>query len=271
MISPDPRWRGVTLNGQSIIQYHLPGALDDRMSVTQFLKGRIMSEAGGCPEKASQILLGKWHKEHLVAPLQQHKTAYVDASPLWALPSRPEADAVFIRRSGVYGSLRFADCIPVVLASENPFDWCLLIHSGFIGTCCKITAKVLKSIKRSTGQEGIDSSHAWIGPGIGRCCYFRRADDPLTISGVRDLPNDCIRRDGNLVYFDLPKAIITLLYDMDFSPSRIHDSGICTSCYPNLCHSYRRGDSVERSFLLARIFPGCHNHLHWWENMSDGV
>lgn len=271
MISPDPCWQGLTIEEQSIIQYRLPGKLNDRMSVTLFLKGRVMREADGCPEKASRILFGEEHGEHLIAPIQKHKTACVDAKPLWALPSRPEADAVFIRRSGIFGSLRFADCLPVVIVSENPFDWCLLIHSGFIGTLSGITPRVLNRIRKITGQEGLESSHAWIGPGIGFCCYFRKANDPLTLSGIRSLPSDCVKRDGNRVYFDLSKATVTFLYDIGIPSTCIHDSGICTSCFPDLCHSYRKGDRDERSLLLARIYPECHNNLHWWENMRDGV
>lgn len=270
MRSSDPCWRGITLDEQSIIQYNLPGKLNDRMSVTLFLKGRLMKEANGCPEKTSRILFGEEHSHSLVAPLQRHKTAYIEANPLWALPSRPEADAIFIKRSGIYGSLRFADCIPVVLVSENPFDWCLLIHSGFAGTCGQITTRVLESISRLTGKDGIESSYVWVGPGIGPCCYSRRVDDPLAITGIKLLPSDCTRRDGNTFSFDLAKAIITFLYDMGIPSTRIHNSGICTSCFPNLCHSYRKGDFSERSFLLARIYAPCHNNSHWWENMSDG-
>lgn len=264
-------WRGISLKEQSILQYRLPGKLNDRMSVTQFLKGRIMEGTNGCPEIISERLFGKLNGQFVVAPLQKHKTAFIDASPIWALPSRPEADAVFIRENGVYGSLRFADCIPIVMVSESPFDWCLLVHSGFIGTCDRIITKVIRRIQKFTEKEGIETSFAWVGPGIGPCCYSRRADDPLTHYGVRSLPSECIRREGNLFYFDLTKAIVTFLYDMNVQSSRIATSAICTACSPELCHSYRRGDSNERSFLLARIFPGCHNSLHWWENMSDGV
>lgn len=259
-------WRGMTLEGQSILQYQLPGKLNDKMSVTLFLKGNLMKEANGCPERTTRILFGERHEKHLVAPLQKHKTAMIEGRSIWALPARPEADSVFLEKKGVYGSLRFADCIPVVVVSENPFDWCVLIHSGFIGTCSRIAANVLEKISKRTGREGIKLSHAWIGPGIGMCCYSRRADDPLALLGVREFPSECIRREGRLIFFNMPKAIVTLLYDMGVPLSNIHQTEICSSCNPGLCHSYRRGDSTERSFLLARIFPGCHNQHHWWEN-----
>lgn len=259
-------WRGMTLGGQSYLQYLLPGQLSDRMSVTLFLKGNLMNEAEGCPERTGRILFGKRHENMLVAPLQRHNTAMIDARSIWALPARPEADAVFLQERGVYGSLRFADCIPLVIASHAPYDWCVLIHSGFMGTCRRIVANVLERISRRTGGDGIEHSHAWIGPGIGMCCYSRSADDPLALLGVRELPSDCIGREGNLIYFNLSKAIITLLYDKGISLSNIHQSGICTSCNPTLCYSYRNGDSTERSFLIARIYPRCHNRYHWWEN-----
>ena len=259
-------WREMTHGGQSYLQYLLPGKLNARMSVTQFLKGNLMREAKGCPERTGCILFGENHEKRLVAPQQKHNTAMIDARPIWALPARPEADAVFLQERGVYGSLRFADCIPLVIASHTPYDWCVLIHSGFLGTCRRIVSNVLDRISKRTGSEGIEHSHAWIGPGIGICCYSRSADDPLTLLGVRELPSECIRREGNLVYFNLTRALITLLYDRGIPSSNIHQSGICTSCNPALCHSYRKGDISERSFLIARIYPGCHNQYHWWEN-----
>jgi len=269
MFKDDSGWSGITLGDQSLITYLLPDSLNERMSVTQFLRGKQMDESHGSPELVTSKLFKDGSILPVVAPLQKHGTAFIEAVPSLSLPCRPEADAVFLRMSGVFASLRFADCIPVVFVSENPYDWCLLVHSGFLGTCRGICSRVIRDISNKTGSDASLSAHAWVGPGIASCCYTRSIDDPMTISGVKNLPSDCVIRDGNSVSLDLSKAIITTLYDMGFTTDRVHFVNICTSCSPDLCYSYRRGDNQNRSVLLARIFPSCHNQMYWWENVSD--
>jgi copper oxidase (laccase) domain-containing protein len=269
MVNDDARWRGITLGEQSLIQYLLPDAMNERVSVTQFIRGKLMDESHGSPELVTAKLFREGGILPVVAPLQKHGTAFIEAVPVWSLPCRPEADAVFLRRPGVFASLRFADCIPVVVVSEQPYDWCLLVHSGFRGTCSRICSRAIRGISGKTGSDASLSAHVWVGPGIASCCYTRRLDDPLTISGINYLPSECIIREVNTVSLDLGKAIITTLYDMGFTPDRVHLVDICTSCSTGLCYSYRRGDIQNRSILLARVFPFRHNQMYWWENESD--
>ncbi len=43
-------------------------------------------------------------------------------------------------------SLRFADCCPVVIASDSPEPWMLLLHSGFVGTVKNIVGRSLAGL-----------------------------------------------------------------------------------------------------------------------------
>lgn len=266
-----PGWRGISVEGQSVIQYELPGNMNDRMTVVLFLKGSLIRNTEGCPGKISRAIFGENHDNlRLVAPRQEHGTGLIEASVNNALPRRPYADAVLLTRKGIYGSLRFADCIPVVGVSWEPFDWCLLLHSGFVGTCRKAIREAVEKTSKKTGLQGLLNSTFWVGPGIGPCCYFRKAEDPLTMMGVKNLPSECWKKDGERVYFDLPKANIIFLYDMGIPGENIRQIDVCTSCSVDICHSFRKGDDLERSFLMAVIHPRFHKKTHWWENMFKG-
>jgi hypothetical protein len=155
----------------------------------------------------------------------------------------------------------------VIIVSENPFDWCLLVHSGFTGTCRGAVSEALRKIKGRTGMDRIEDCHAWIGPGIGGCCYSRKIEDPSTRSAMNILPGSSFRVEKERVFFDLRNAIITQLYDIGIPYENIYDTGICTSCSHPLGFSYRRGDREARSLLLARLFSGCHKQSFWWENI----
>lgn len=261
-------WRGITVKGQSVIQYVLPGSLNARMTVNLFLRGSLMKNTEGCPEKIYKALSGNSVDcPKLVAPHQKHGTDLIEAELSRALPERPEADAVLLIKKDIFASLRFADCTPVVGVSEDPFDWCLLVHSGFLGTCRRAVMEAVRKTMDKTGLRELSHSHFWIGPGIGPCCYSRNSDDHLAAIGVNTLPSECWEKDGDKIFFDLPRANIILLYDIGVPEENIHNIDICTSCFADLCHSYRSGDKAERSFLLAGIYSRCHKRIHWWENM----
>ncbi len=265
-----PGWRGISVEGQSVIQYELPGNMNDRMTVVLFLRDPlsgtprvVQGRSPGLFSARTMTISGLW-------PPPGTRDGLIEASVNNALPRRPYADAVLLTRKGIYGSLRFADCIPVVGVSWEPFDWCLLLHSGFVGTCRKAIREAVEQTSKKTGLQGLLNSTFWVGPGIGPCCYFRKAEDPLTMMGVKNLPSECWKKDGERVYFDLPKANIIFLYDMGIPGENIRQIDVCTSCSVDICHSFRKGDDLERSFLMAVIHPRFHKKTHWWENMFKG-
>lgn len=264
-------WRKTSVEGQQIINYVMTPQLDAIMTVTLFLRGPVMDEADGCPLRASRLLFGEERPPLLAAPVQEHGTRMIEALPSTSLPARPKGDALLLRRTDVLGSLRFADCIPVVAVAEEQDPWVFLVHSGFLGTAKGVVREALKKAMKTTGLRCLDSVHFWVGPGIGSCCYSRRLDDPRTREGLELFPRQCIRVDGDLVFFDLPSAILITLYDMNVSSSNVVLIDRCTSCSSESFYSYRGGDRTGRSLLLAGFREGFHKSDLWWENGFEGV
>jgi len=259
-------WEKTSIEGQGMIHYLLPPHLDDIMTVVLFLKGPLMEKTGGNLSKVSQQLFGKEKDIPLAAPSQVHGTRMVEALPSTSLPTRPEGDALLVRRTGVFGSLRFADCVPVVAVSDRPRPWILLVHSGLIGTARGVTGEALKETMKIVGLASLEDIHFWIGPGIGPCCYSREMDDPKTREGLKRIPRNSWRLEEGIAYFDLSCAIVTTLYDMKVPKKNITRIDQCTCCSSGGYYSYRKGDRLGKSLLLAGFREGFHKTTLWWEN-----
>lgn len=259
-------WEKTSIEGQGMIRYRMAPHLDDILTVVLFLKGPLMEKTGGNLLKVSQRLFAKEKDIPLVAPSQVHGTRMVEALPSTSLPARPEGDALLVRSIGVFGSLRFADCIPVVAVSDRPRPWMLIVHSGFVGTTRGVTGEALKATMKAVGLTSTEDTHFWVGPGIGSCCYSRKMDDPRTREGLKRIPRDSWRVEKDMAYFDLPNAIVTTLYDMKVPKQNITRIDQCTCCSSGDFYSYRRGDRIGKSLLLAGFREGFHKTALWWEN-----
>ena len=185
-----------------------------------------------------------------VMPTQVHgkNILIVDDETLsgFSLPSRPEADGIFLTVPGVQASLRFADCAPVMLWGTEP-DWVMILHSGYKGTVLGISREGLRFVGKIFGKEAQREAFAWIGPCIGRE-YFRKSCDEWTIKGTGVFHRENYDVEGGNVYFDLAGEIRSQLLDEGLSDERITLSGINT-LKDNRCYSYRRGDIHERMTL----------------------
>ncbi len=186
----------------------------------------------------------------LVAPQQVHGTAVVKAAPENALPGRPKADGVVISDPGVEGSLRFADCYPVVLASAVPSPWIAILHSGYKGTVLDIAGKTCASIFRKEGADPL-RTWAWIGPGIGKKHYFRKMGEEWTREGLRSFFPDNAKIEGKDAFFDLGGEIRLRLLAAGIKEGNICSIPLCTFQNNDVCYSYRNGDRENRLFLLA--------------------
>ena len=111
------------------------GGQDKLFSIRLFLRGSLLDKSGGdpaCSRDALEKILPPAGAH--IAPRQVHGRTILSAPAGGFLPDRREGDGVFLDERGVEGSLRFADCFPVVFFSEIPEPWILLLHSGFKGT-----------------------------------------------------------------------------------------------------------------------------------------
>ena len=216
-----------------------------------FLRGAAMDRALGNPAKArelTELLIPR--QGALIAPHQVHGTFMVPGEVSYALPERPEGDGVFLDTPGVEGSLRFADCFPVVLASLAPSPWIAIVHSGFKGAVSNISGTVCENIFSANGRRPA-ATYAWVGPGIGRRSYNRKQNDPWTKKGLSVFsPENRDVRSAD-VSFDIGGQIFRQLTDAGLLPENICSLPLCTFERSDIFYSYRNGDMENRLFLLA--------------------
>ncbi|MGI6784444.1 MAG: polyphenol oxidase family protein [Aminivibrio sp.] len=250
--NPGPAYR-FEQEGANRSLVFVPPAGEDSMDIRLFLRGPAMDEARGDPF-LSRALLGVHIPDAvpLTAPRQVHGTEIIYASIETALPHRPPGDGVILREPGVEGSLRFADCFPVTLASLFPSPWIAILHSGYKGVALNISGKTCAKLFNS-GAADPSRTWAWIGPGISQNHYFRKKGESWTDRGLETFHRDNINESGDAVYFDLGNEIRRQLEGAGLGKDMICTVPLCTFRDYDVCYSYRRGDLESRMFLLARI------------------
>ncbi|MDL2298095.1 polyphenol oxidase family protein [Synergistaceae bacterium OttesenSCG-928-D05] len=241
-------------NGLVVLNFNLPEALRDIFSVKLFGRGAAMDAAQGNPEKSwLAVKTPELPDVKLIAPYQVHGTAVLPAHEIYAWPTRPQADGIFLTQAAkACGSLRFADCTPVIIAGTKPRPWMLLLHSGYVGTVKDISGTALaREIERGT----IDLSGetwAWIAPSICPKCYSRKKDGDLsTTNGLAVFDRANYEDKGSLVFFDIQSQIALQLERAGLAKNRIFTMRRCTHCEHGFFYSYRGGDLLSRNFLLA--------------------
>lgn len=217
-----------------------------------FLRGPLMDRAEGDSERARSLLSAIVPaKGPLVAPKQVHGSHIIEAEPSAALPTRPAGDGVYLKRTDIEASLRFADCLPVVIASDMPSPRMIILHSGYKGTVLDIAGKAC----RRYFSEAQRSSRlwAWVGPGIGRDFYFRRLGEEWTTQGIQSFEAANVTISESAAYFDLAGQIRHQLLSEGLRQENVFMIPICTFLRNELCYSYRRGDHGGHLFLLASL------------------
>lgn len=253
---------------QKILQYHFTSGLKN-CKVTLFLKGPEVSGSNGDPWSLWKRLTNNYkNMPPLVAPRQVHGTQVLTAGDETCLPLRPEGDGVLIRDSKIRGSLRFADCFPIIIAFEYPEPGIMILHSGFRGTLKNIAGHSISLLVKDLGEKVLTNSHVFIGPGIGKCCYFRNYHDTVTREALNSFPQEYMSRDKERIFFDLGNIIKLQLSEAKLDPDNITLIPFCTSCRKDIMYSYRQGDLLDRMFLLAEIKdPTYQKSSFWWDNI----
>lgn len=161
---------------------------------------------------------------------------------------REEGDAQVTDLSGIGLGIATADCVPILLASEDG-RVVASVHAGWRGTLSGISAKAVQSMKESYAIEPW-SLKAAVGPSIGRCCYEVGAD---VGSGFLDKYDDTAQylsaTENGKYKLDLPAVNEYLLRKEGVSDIEIID--ICTMCSPDY-YSYR-GDGKGTGRQLSVI------------------
>jgi YfiH family protein len=256
-------------DSQVFLSYDLPEKFN-KTSITMLMRGKYTKGYRGDPSAMWKDIAGdQAGKVALVAPEQKHGTVIMETSMDIALPERPKGDGVFVSKPGIAGSLRFADCFPVVMVFSDPDPKILILHSGFRGTLENISGKSIRKLKNfSDPQQFFKNCRIFIGPGIGSCCYSRNKDDQSSMIAKRRFSAKWVIEKEKKLYFDLGNIIREQLLQEGIPTSSIINIPLCTSCNNDLLYSYRRGDIEDRMFLLAGIYPdSCQNCIFWWDNI----
>lgn len=159
-----------------------------------------------------------------------------------------EADAAVTDLKNIILTSGHGDCLPLYLY-DPAVPAIGLAHAGWRGTLANIARETVEAMVRCFSSNPKDI-RAWIGPGIGRCCFEVDAD--VADSFLRSFvwASDYVDRCGDGKYrIDLKEINRRQLTDCGVSAVEVSD--LCTVCRPDLFYSYRR--SRERERMLAYI------------------
>ncbi len=161
----------------------------------------------------------------------------------------PEADGIISENSGDMLVIRSADCVPVLISSEEGVS--AAVHAGWKGLACGIVGKCV-SMMRKMGAINIDVA---IGPAIGPCCFCVGNDV------ARLIASQSARSENGIEYIDLWETARYHALSAGVEGNRISVLRICTCCRENLFFSYRRqGDAAGRQVSIiggnAKILQG---------------
>ncbi len=155
-----------------------------------------------------------------------------------------DADALVTKQDDLVLGLTVADCVPVVLA--HPTEGLALIHCGWRSVVGGIVGRSMERLLTLGSAEASDH-WAWIGPGIGPCCF---EVGPEVVAQFATEHHRAPAGTGRPRRVDLPGSIRSQLLDCGFGEGRIQCSELCTVCRPDLFYSHRR-DAGRTGRMLA--------------------
>ena len=174
-------------------------------------------------------------------PRQVHGATAVMAEACRPPGPAPEADAVIATTRGVVVGVVTADCVPILLATEQG-EGVAAVHAGWRGLACGVVGAGVLELARASGATPAGIAAA-IGPHIGHCCY--EVDAPVLDAiaarlGPAALAHATpVRPDHWLL--DLGALATLALVRAGVPPPAIGNAAACcTACDPERFHSHRR-------------------------------
>lgn len=163
----------------------------------------------------------------VLAPQQIHGGTIVGADDL----RRGEiaADGVMVAANGVMVAVETADCVPVVLLSDQR---ALVLHASRKTLIRGLFDNALTYVNPA------DISRIYLGPHI--CEYhFGFEEEGALVKQFRYRYPEAVHLHKGIEYLSLRKALRGIFAQWDVHPKRIHEDGRCTFEHPTL-PSYRR-------------------------------
>ena len=158
-----------------------------------------------------------------------------------AHPAAPTADAMVSRTEPL--AVLVADCVPVVLAGEDPAGAPVLavVHAGRPGVAAGVVPAAVARLR----ELGADRIGAWIGPSVCGRCY--EVPETLRADVAAAVPAAWCTTSTGTAGLDLPAGVRSQL-EADGVP--VEYSGGCT-LEDNTLFSYRRDSHTGRFAGLA--------------------
>ena len=160
-----------------------------------------------------------------------------------------DTDAAITDQKNVVLTSGHGDCLPIYLYDPG-VPAIGLAHAGWRGTLQNIASETVQSMSRHYSCDP-KNIRAWIGPGIGRCCFEVSADVAQSFYDTFDWVSDYIVP-GREEKFHIDLKGINHRQLSDCGITTIEASDLCTVCRPDLFYSYRRNRARER--MLAYIY-----------------
>lgn len=163
-----------------------------------------------------------------------------------------EVDGAVTAQSKAILTTSHADCLPVYL--YDPMHHAIgLAHAGWKGTLANIAQKLVENMSGHLGSSP-KNIKAFIGPGIGSCCFEvgQEVADAFAVAYDWALDYTAAGENGRF-YIDLKEINKKQLQLCGLSDITI--SPFCTKCREDLFFSYRR-DTDEGRMLAYIYFKG---------------
>ena len=223
---------------------------DDPLRVAENL--RRLAVASGVPlERAAGLRLEHGARVHVVGGSLEERARAIARLP---------GDGLVTAVAGLPLTLTVADCLPLFASAEGRAV--VLAHCGWRGIAAGIVRAAVEALARVSGivPGCID---AWIGPGIGPCCYTLGSADADLLSRreappapARALPPQArlaaLPGGQESIRVDLPGCVEADLIACGVVRRNIHRSAHCTACREDLFYSHRR-DEGRTGRMLAWI------------------
>ncbi|MFQ5576240.1 MAG: peptidoglycan editing factor PgeF [Anaerolineae bacterium] len=141
-----------------------------------------------------------------------------------------QADAIISAAPGVFLTMRFGDCVPLLFF--DPANGVVgLAHAGWRGTVKNVTGAVAAAMKRRFGSKPANIRLV-IGPSIGPCCYRVQRDVLRAAQQTFDAPDAFFQRRNGDMYFDMWRA----------NAHQARQAGLGAVTQSNLCTACRTGE-----------------------------
>jgi len=156
-------------------------------------------------------------------------------------------DALVTCVPGLPLALTMADCYPVFFAGDRP--GVALAHAGWRGARAGVASTTLRALAAAL-DCGPSALRAWVGPGIGPCCYDLPEEDAHRFPPRFRSPAS--RDPDGRQAIDLPSFLEAELLTAGLPPERLSVARLCTACRSDLFYSHRR-DGGRTGRMLAWI------------------